>query len=611
MKDYLSLARQYEDEVIDGRIPACKWTRLACERNRRDRARAETEAFPYVFDPAAAVKICRFAELMPHIKGPLAFIVGRDDDGRAVWNPIALEPHQCWFLTTLFGWRRLDGLRRFRVANYLVPRKNAKSTLAAVISLYMLTADGESGAECYSAATTRDQAKVVAEIAWEMASRSPKYREHYGVKLGAKTSRTLEVPVMASRFAPLSADAGTLDALNISFAVIDELHAHRTRAVYDVIDTATGARLQPLLLITTTAGVDVGGIAYEKLTYLHQVLEGVFADEALFGIEYTIDEGDDWRTPATHRKANPNYGISVSADDLARKVREAEHSPAGINNFLTKHCNVWVRAAATWLPMDEWRACARPQLQLADLVDVPCWIGVDLAETRDVMAVVSVFRVTPEHGQAWETVLRIRGALDDRPVDVEVQTSARLPEVVYVVFGRYYLPEATVDQSPVAQVPGWVAQQRLIETPGNVADYGRLEQDLVADCDALDVQEVCFDRALAAAVMQSLQRALGETPPVVVIKQSVDVMDPAMKAVERLVLARELLHDGSPVLAWMMNNVVVERNFKDEIYPRKAGGKDSHNKIDGAVALFNAMSRAYMPVVEPVSVYVTRGLAAI
>lgn len=566
-RDFAVIARQYEDDVLAGRVSACKWVRLACARHRRDRRRARTKAFPYYFDKAAATKICRFAELLPHIKGPKATIIGRDADNRPVWNPIALEPHQVWFLTTLFGWKRVDnGRRRFRVAKYLVPRKNAKSTLAAIIALFMLTEDGESGAECYSAATTRSQAKVIAEIAWTMAFRSPPFREHYGVRLGAKTSYTLYVPALACKFEPLSADAHTLDALNISFAAVDELHAHRTRAVYDVIDTATGARLQPLILITTTAGVDIGGICYEKLQYLHAVLDGVFEDEQFFGIEYTIDEGDDWRDPAVLQKANPNYGISVDPDDLARKVREAEQSPAGVNNFLTKHCNVWVRAESTWMPMDEWRACGpsadHPAPAPEELHGVPCWIGVDLAETRDIMATVLVFRFAP----------------DD-----------------YYVTGTYYLPEHTVDQSPIAQVAGWVRGGHLVQTLGNVADFGRLEEDIVQDIARYDVQEICFDRALAAAVMQSLQRRLGDQPPVIVIKQSVDVMDPAMKVIERLVLGRQLTHDANPALTWMVSNVVVERNHKDEIYPRKAGGKDSHHKIDGAIALFNAMARAYGP----------------
>jgi phage terminase large subunit-like protein len=577
-RDYLALARQYEDDVRLGAVSVCKWVRLACERNHRDRDRAERQdpTFPYRVDEAAAVRICLAAEQLPHIKGPKARIVGHDEEGRAVWATIHLEPWQCWLLTTIFGWVRVDsGLRRFRVALVLVPRKNAKSTLAAVVVEYMLTSDGESGAECYSAATTRDQAKVVAEIAWEMARRSPGFREFFGVRLGAKTTRTLEVPQTASRFGPLSADAHTLDALNVSLAIVDELHAHKTRAVWDVLDTATGARLQPLLLVTTTAGVDIGGICYEKTQYLQKVLEGALEDEMFFGVNYTIDDGDDWRLPATWQKANPNYAVSVQPEDLARKANEAEHSPSAINNFLTKHLNVWVNAAASWMSMEAWRACEDRSLTLETLRTCPCCIGVDLAETKDIAAVMALFKMEADR---------------------------------YAALGRFYLPADTIDRAPIAQYSGWVRAGHLISTEGNIADYHRIEEDIAAWCQMLNVQAVAFDRALAAQMQQSLQARLGTTPAVITVPQTVETMNPAMQTVERLVLSQHLVHPENPVLDWMMSNVVVVRNQKDEIFPRKAGGKDSHYKIDGPVALFTAMSHMLRTEPPEPSIYLTRGV---
>lgn len=594
VRDYLAIAREYEDHVLDGQVSACQWVRLACQRNRHDRERSEQHdpTFPFRVDQTAATRICATAELLPHIKGPNAVIIGQDDEGRARWATIHLEPWQCWLLTTLFGWlHRETGLRRFRVALVQVPRKNAKSTVAAAVVAYMLTSDGEGGAECYSAATTRDQAKVVAEIVWEMAKRSPAFREYFGVRLGAKTTRVLEVPSTASRFSPLSADAHTLDALNVSLAVVDELHAHHTRAVWDVLDTATGARLQPLMLATTTAGSSLAGICAEKRDYLRKVLQGVIADEAFFGVEYTIDEGDDWRDEATWRKANPNYGVSVQPDDLQRKAREAEHSPSAINNFLTKHLNVWVRSESTWMSMTDWMACGDGSLRMTDFVGVPCWIGVDLAENRDIAAVVAIFRPDAKR---------------------------------YVVFGRYYLPELAVQRSPIAQYSGWVRTGHLIETDGDQADYLRIEDDLVSWCETYAVQEIDFDRALAAQMGQSLKRRLharmGKDAVerfVLTVAQTTEVMNPAMTLVERLVVSRELQHDANPCLAWMFSNVVVERNYKDEIYPRKAGGKDSFNKIDGPVALFTGISRACLVEVgaprrkrKPVSVWTPQGFTA-
>jgi phage terminase large subunit-like protein len=582
VKDFVALARSYEDDVIAGAVAACKWVRLACERNRRDRQRSEAKdpAFPYDFDAAAAARICVAAEMLPHVKGPKAKRTGvtfTGSDGREypLWATIELEPWQCWLLTTIFGWkRRGDGLRRFRVAFPLIPRKNAKSTIAAVVALFMLTSDGESGAEVYSAATTREQAKAVAEVAWEMARRSRQFCEYFGVRVGSETTKTLTVPSTASKFAPLSAEAQTLDGLNISCGIIDELHAHKTRAVYDVIDTATGARLQPLLFPITTAGVDLGGICYEKLAYLQKVLEGTLEDEATFGVYYTIDETDDWRDEAALRKANPNWGVSVNPVDILRKAKEAEQSPAGIANFQTKHCNVWVRAEKTWMPMREWIARGNPNLKIEDFLEFPCWIGVDLADTRDIAATVALFR--PDEKQ-------------------------------YVAFGRFYLPEKAIERSPIAQMSGWVRDKHIIETDGDQADYLRIEDDLYQlYTDLEDLREIDFDRALAAQMGQSLKRRfqpdMGKDAVekfVITVPQNVETMNPAMQMINGLITAGNFSHDGNPAFTWMMSNVVVELNHKDEVYPRKAGGKDSANKIDGPVALYTTFSRASQASIGP------------
>jgi phage terminase large subunit-like protein len=565
-KDFISISAQYQADVLSGAIPACRWVKLACERNRRDLDRQETKAFPYRFDPDAGRRVCQMAELLPHVKGPKAFIVGQDDEGRAIWNTITLEPWQCWILTTLFGWKRVDnGLRRFRVSLCLIPRKNAKSTLAAVVVLYMLVADGESGAECYSAATTRDQAKTIAEIAWEMAKRSPAFREHFGVRMGSETSRSLAVPSNGSKFAPLSADANTLDSLNVSLAAIDELHAHKTAAVWNVLDTATGARPQPLIFAITTAGVDVGGVCHVKLQYLQKVLSGTFDDEAFFGINYTIDAGDDIRQEVIQRKANPNYGVSVDPDDLNRKIHAAFHSQSEMNDKLTKHFNVWIRTESAWMTSDLWQTCANPAFSLEELRKYPCRIGVDLAEIRDFAALELVFKLGPQ---------------------------------LYAAFGKYYLPKITIDKSPIAQMSGWVRDGYIVETDGDQADFALIQRQILEWCGAFNVQGIDFDRALAAQMQQDLKRTLEPKMGrdavdrfIITVPQNVETMDGAMKMTERLVLAKGIQHDGNPVMAWMISNVVVERNHKDEIYPRKAGGKDSANKIDGPVAMWTTLSQ--------------------
>jgi phage terminase large subunit-like protein len=553
-RDCVAVARQYEADVLSGVVPACRWVRQAVERNRRDLARRD---WSYRFDVPAASKVCAFVETMPHVLGEFSKPT-TTPDGEMVWPTIRLEPWQCWLLTTVFGWLRADGKRRFRIALLLVPRKNGKSALLSALSNYMLTMDGEPGAKCYSAATTREQARVVAETSYIMASRLPAYREYFGIRLGGKTSHKLTVPDTASSMEPLSADAQTLDGLNVHFGAVDELHAHKTRNVWDVLVTATGARQQPLLFPISTAGSDTGGICYEVLGYLRKILDRTLDDETFFGVEYTVDEGDDPFVDATWRKANPNYGVSVMPDDLARKATYARSSSAALNNFLTKHLNVWVRADATWAPIEAWIKVGDRSLTPEQFKAKKCWIGVDLAENKDFAAVVQVFQVESDR---------------------------------YAVFGTFFLPEETIAQSPVAQMSGWVRDGAIVPTEGRQADYEQIEQHIYDLCQSYLVQKVCFDRALAAQMGQSLSKRLGTRPEVLTVDQTVPVMNPAMQTVERLILNGQLLHDANPVMTWMMGNVVVQKNFKDEVFPRKAGGKDSPNKIDGPVALFTVIGQ--------------------
>ena len=579
MRDYIAEAAWYQGNILAGRIPACEQVKRACERNRKDLDHQETEAFPFRFDPVKARRICQMAELLPHVKGPKAKVIGVDEEGRQMWATIVLEPWQCWTLTTLFGWVHADtGLRRFRVGLILVPRKNAKSTIGAIIALFMFAVSGESGAEVYSAATTRDQAKVVAEIAWMMAQRSPQFREQFGVRIGSQTTRSLTIPALGSKFMPLSADANSLDGLNVFCAIVDELHAHRTRAVWDVLDTATGARLEPLLLAITTAGVEIGGICHEKLGYLEKILDGIAVDDSFFGINYTIDPGDQITDPLIQRKANPNYDVSVQPDDLERKIQETQHSQSALNNVLTKHFNVWIRTESSWMTATLWQSCAKAEWALLPVAErlaaalalwkgYPCWIGVDLGEVRDFSAVVLVFK---------------------------------LPGNVYASIPFIYVPAEGVARSPVAQLPGWVRRGDIIETPGSEADYQRIEDDLVRWFETLTVQEIDFDRRSARLMIQKIKQRLepklgrdAVEQKVIDVPQSAETFDPAMTITEALVIEKRLLHDGNEAMAWMIANVVVDRSrTKDEKYPTKAGGKDSQNKIDGPVAFFTALSQA-------------------
>lgn len=542
MNRYVEAALGYARAVVAGEIPACKWTRLACQRQLDDLAREPGDGWPWVFDPDRAARPCEFIELLPHIKGKWA----RER------RLIELEPWQCFVLTTTFGWiHRETGLRRFREGYVEVPRKNAKSTLSSGLLLFMLSADGEHGAECYSAATTRDQARIVFDDARAMADRTPDLRTYLGVAI---MQHSLTVAHTASKAAPLAAEGSTLDGLNVHFAVIDELHAHKTRAVYDVIDTARGAREQSLLWNITTAGTDRSGICYERRTHVTKVLEGVIEDPAMFGVIYTIDDGDDPFQPASWAKANPNWGKSVLRDDMEASARKAEAMPSALNNFLTKRLNVWVSGESPWMDMRAWDRCADVSLQqLEPHYGAKAWIGLDLAQKKDFAALCLVFE---REGQ-WQVCTRL------------------------------YLNELAIQESGNAHLSGWARQGYVQVTDGDITDFDVVAEDLRGLCRNFDVQEIAFDPALS---MYFAGKLIEEGLPLVEITQRALFFTPPLIQVENLVLERKLRHDGNPVMAWMVSNLVVKVSKFNEL--RQPTKERPENKIDGPIAMLMALGRA-------------------
>jgi phage terminase large subunit-like protein len=539
---YYAAALEYADAVRSGRIDACRYVRLACERQLADELAEERGEFPYHFDVARAEEICRFIEQLPHIKG------------RWASANLRLEPWQCFILTTVFGWLDSYGNRRFRAVYIEVPRKNGKSALTAGVGLYMLAADGELGAECYSLATKREQALAVWLVARFMAMRQKSLCKHYGIEVRA---RSIMAEGGAGFFQALSSDENGLDGLNPHFAGIDELHAHRTRVVHDVMDSATGARSQPLLWEITTAGSDASGVCFETRDYAIKVLENVQPDPQTFGIIYTLDKDDldakDWFNERLWKKANPNYGVSVSPIDFQRKARKAKATPAALSEFLRKGLDVWTQVDSPWMDMAAWNACADPALTLEQFAGQRCWIGEDLASKIDVAAKVRIF-------------------------DVD--------EVLYCITGKdsFFLPETAVRESRNASYQGWVEAEYLKTTPGNIIDFDYIEESLREDAARFEVTGVGYDPHQAT---QHATRMMGEGFPMVEVRQTVLSLSEPMKEFEARVLSGRFKHDGNPVLTWMVSNVVCHLDAKDNIYPRK---QKPEKKIDGAVAIIMALA---------------------
>lgn len=545
-------ATAYARAVVDGQVLACKWHRLACERHLADLARAGTDDFPYLWNPALtdsdaityqpAERICKFAQNMPHIKGDWA---GRRET-------IRLEDWEVFILASVFGWvHRTSFKRRFRVADLFVPRKNSKSTLAAVIGLFMLAADGEFGAEIYSGATSQDQALEVFRPAQLMARATPIYRSKYGVAANASNISVLD---KNAKFEPVIGNPG--DGASPSCAIVDEYHEHKTSELYDTMQTGMGARSQPLMLVITTAGTDISGPCYQHQIELQKILEGTLVNDQRFGIIFGIDEKDDWTSETALIKANPNYGISVDAEFLKTQQRDALADPRKQNTFKTKHLNVWCAAASPWLNLYNLQQAGDDSLTLETFRGEECVVGLDLASKQDIATA------------AWEFKRRI----DDQDH--------------YFIVTRNYAPQAAIDKEENAHYRGWVVSGHLIATPGNMIDLEQIQEEIITSAETVLIREIAKD-PWGGQQMGANLAAEGFT--VIDIPQQVRYLSEPMKDIQALVDSGRFHHDNNPCTVWQFSNVEVMPDRNENIFPRKLRAA---NKIDAAVATIDAHGRS-------------------
>jgi phage terminase large subunit-like protein len=509
--------------------------RLACRRALDDLERWPGRRGACWFDSVAADKVCAAISQFRHTKGEWARRNER----------IKLEPWQCFVIGQVFGWKRRDGNRRFRTAYTEVPRKNAKSTLSSGVGLYMVACDGEPGAEVYSAATAKHQARIVFDDAKRMANKDPDFRAHFGVSVGSHAIYILD---RAAKFEALASDNDSLDGLNVHCAIVDELHAHKTRHVWDVLETATGARSQPLIWAITTAGSNRAGICYEQRTYLTKILEGVAHDDTYFGLIYTIDDGDDPFTEAAWRKANPNYGVSIMPDDMQRLAAKAQQMPAAQANFLTKRVNVWVSADEGLFDMAAWARCAVPALEIEQFMGCRCWVACDLASRDDLASICYQFERAGEWFYFWD----------------------------------HYLPQEKIQSAANSQYQGWETQGLITATDGATIDFARIEDDIVENSGRFQVVHIGADPWQATQFMQNLEK---RGAPIVEVRQTVANLSEPLKDLIGLHKEGRMHHDGNPMVAWMISNVVGHYDAKDNVFPKK---ERPENKIDGAVAMIMA-----------------------
>lgn len=542
---HVEKATRYAKDVVAGKILACKWVRLACKRHLNDLKRARTKGYPFKFDPAKAEKACQFAELLPHVKGKWA----------AGESPtIHLEPHQCFRRSMKFGWvEKKTGRRRFRVSYEEIPRKNAKSTDAAIDGLYFLTADKEMGAEVYSGATSEKQAWEVFRPAKQMAERTPEFLEHYGVEVNAKSLTVLST---GGRFEPIIGKPG--DGASPSLAIVDEYHEHPDETLYDTMETGMGAREHPMMYVITTAGEDIGGPCYALHDRVTKMLDGA-ADERLFGIIYSIDTDDDWTSEEALKKANPNYGVSVDVEYLREQQRAAINDARKQNTFKTKHLNVWGSARAPWMNMEWWNRCADPELSPAQFIGESAAFGGDLASRLDLASTAHMFRREMEDGTH------------------------------YYAFGRHYCPRAAVEDPKNKHYQKWALEGHLTPTEGNDIDFDRIASDVLEDGKQHSLASFMADPWNARALTDLLKREGIAEDMVIEVPQQTQHLSAPMKDLEAAVAAGRFHHTGDPVLTWAVANLTVRPDANDNVFPRK---DRPENKIDPAVALILAFKGA-------------------
>lgn len=528
---YLEQAESYASGVESGEIPSCLMVRLAVSRWRQDWKRDDL-----YFDEKDLNKFCRFTSCLNHFKG------------RFAGKRIKLEPWQIFVAANVFGWKRnATKLRRYQYADVYVPRKNGKTTFAALIALYMLIFDGESGAEIYSAAVDKDQAKICFDTGKSLIRTNPDIANLVQIYIPS-----MVYPVNASFFKPLSKDTKNKDGLNPYLAVCDERHAWKTNEIYDVIKTGMGARSQPLIFSISTAGTDTSNPYFQDLKYFRDIMNGTIEDDSHFAILYEPDDGDKWDDENTWKKVNPNYGVSLNPEYMKAACKEAKKKGGTtLAAFCTKNLNMWVDAPKVWIKDDDV-AMNNATFGKEKLKGAACYVGIDYASKGDIAAIALFF---PEYKVV-------------RYVFVVPQTKI----------------ESTGDRVDYRK---WVEDGWLTACPGNVIDDDWFLATLMNTVADYDVRAIAYD---PWGMWQMKTKFGALTDKLMEYNQSIRYMSVPTKWLEAEVLQHSMNFLDNPIIRWMFGNVVIYTDPNGNI---KLDKQRSRNKIDGVVAAVDAIG-AYL-----------------
>ena len=531
----------YNDLLQRGEIPASRrikavYARLAAESVQDGRK--------YAFDEEKANRPIEFIErFCRHSKGEWA------------GQPVRLELFQKAFIQALFGFVDRDtGLRRYREAFFLVGRKNGKSTLLAGLALYMLIADGEGGAEVYSTATKYAQARLLFDECHNMVKQSPDLSRH----MKKRKSDLYYVPGMA-KLQPLSRNSDSLDGLNASFVIMDELHGVKDRNLYEVMRQSQSARRQPLLVMITTAGTVRECIFDDMYYHACAVADGAITDDTFLPILYELDRRDEWMEPGTWMKANPSLGAIKKTDDLTIKVQRAKQNPVELSGVLCKEFNIRETVQSAWLSFDAINCT--DTFDMEEFRGAYCIGGVDLSITTDLTCA---------------SLLMMKRGSDKK-----------------YIAQMYWLPADSLQERvkwDKISYDKWFERGLLRLCAGNSISYSDVTQwfvDMVKQYE-LFAAWVYYDSYSARYFVEEMQM---QGFNMVRCIQGAKTLSLPMQMLGTDLQAHRVNYNNNPILKWCLTNTGIQTDRNGNIVPVK--NQSPKQRIDGTAALLDCYVGLY------------------
>lgn len=527
---------EYNSQIQSGEIQACDKLKRIYSKLSADCDREESR---YIFS-------------QEHAQRPIDFIETFCKHSKGEWagKPLKLELFQKAFISALFGFiDRQTGFRKYTETFFMVARKNGKSELLSALALYLMIADGEAGAEIYSVATKKDQAKIVFDETVRMVQQSAALSAH--VK---KRKSDIFYPDNMSKFMALGKNADTLDGLNSHGIIIDEAHAIKDRNLYEVMKQSMSARRQPLLIMITTAGTLRECIFDDMYDYATELLEGKFEDEHFLPVIYELDRKEEYKDSTCWIKANPAIGTIKKIEDLKSKVERAKNNPADLAGVLVKDFDIRENARQCWLSLSEIENPAA--FDMDDFRGVYAIGGADLSRTTDLTCGTYLF-YDPE-------------------------------SACYLVKQMYFIPEDALNNSDICfSVPyrKWIERGFVRVCPGNMIDYHMLTDWFVEMVEEYDVKPtwIYYDRYSAKYWVDEMK---GKGFRMVDCAQGAKTLSIPMELLKSHLGTKKINYGNNPVLKWCLGNTGVIADRNGNMMPVKA--VKQKYRIDGMASLLDA-----------------------